>query len=181
MKAHEPKHTDWRFSVEPKQRFGRFFPYRKIDLNSLEKLKHIIWFFWFIVIATRVEVLYPSVFFSNVNMKISKASQGIQLPAIEKNDTLSVSNLHLFPIIIHTDASIKIDSGMDVNLKNLSQYLKIAKAKDPQLIVLFVVDKRCKMYIVNKVQSICIDNHFVHFRFMTSDSARTGNNNHSDS
>ena len=97
-----------------------------------------------------------------------ESSKGIKLPIAKNIDRLPVGPKHLLPIIIHKDETIRTDFGKEITLRELPDYIRTNRINDPQLVVLFVIDKECKMRIVNKVLEVSRNNYGIQVRFMTS-------------
>ncbi len=167
MKIYKPRNKKWK--GVSKGRFSNFFPERKSNLKSLENLTSFVWFYWFIVFAIKIGMIFPFIFFNPIRMHISNCSNGIIPPIATKHDLLDISSRHLFPIVIHKDGLIKVEYGYEIDLVNLSKLLLSKRINDPMLIVLFVVDKNCKMGVLNKVFNICRENNALLVRFVTSD------------
>ena len=102
-------------------------------------------------------------------MDISSVSNNIHLPLANNYTKSEVSEVHFATIIIHKDGSLKDEYGFEMDLINLSKFLKIQRTNDPQLIVFFVADRRCKMGVINQILEICRENYLFNVRFMASD------------
>jgi len=121
------------------------------------------------VFALRVGIIFPFIFFNELGMNITAASNNIHLPLAEHYTISEMSSMHFTTIIIHKNGSLKDEYGYNIDIENLPESIKFQRINDPQLVVLFVADRRCKMEIINKILKICRENYSYHVRFMASD------------
>ena len=152
----------------PSINFSRYTSRRRDKLNHLISLTSFIWFYWFLAFAIRIGPI-PSFEFTNFfGFSVAQQSSGIRIPITQYHSQIKISKRHLLPISISRWGLINVD-GSIVKLEELQEIIKKHIKMDPRVEGYLIVDKECKMQVVNIIVSTMRKNNYKRVNFFTSE------------
>jgi biopolymer transport protein ExbD len=130
--------------------FTKYSSKKRKRLKHLSSITFFIWFFWFLNFAAR---LGPIPWFISTNFHgftVAQQSSGIRIPVTQFHKHIPISATHLLDISITRTGKINIQ-GNKVTVSELPEILNKYSMWDPQLVAFLIIDRECKMGVVNTV------------------------------
>ncbi len=148
--------------------FTKYKSVRRYRLNHLFALTSFIWFYWFLNFAFRIGTIPNFISCNFHGYMIAKQSPGICIPVTQNHESIKGSARHLINISVNKYGKIVIN-GDHLNLDEVGEVLLKNRYYDPNGIPFLIIDRDCKMEIVNKMLYEIRQSHFFKVYFFTNE------------